>query len=152
MPYSLAMGGGGARVGGRPAPSTGSYFFAIWWAFLLLFSIKGAFSLRFFPYWGPFSPYGVFLLLFFSVRGGLFCLYGGLFLGLSPPPTKISAGVHAFSNGFQGSPLVNSFQCILQYSRAIRTTVWRSLVCASHFISKSKIIKIKLFNYISACI
>ena len=160
-PWAPARGGGKSN---RPPPPPLEIFFSLMGAsFATFFTIVGAFLLLssivgdvfacyvflfmegpFPPCEGPFHHMGAFLLLF--------SLYFKSFFRLVPPPTKISGGVHAFGNGFQGSPLINSFQCILQYSRAIRTTVWCSLVCDSHIISKSKIITIKLFNYISACI
>ena len=45
----------------------------------------GAFLLRFSHFWGPFC--------YFLLNGG------GLFLGLPPPPTKMSAGAHDCKKG-----------------------------------------------------
>ena len=70
------LAGGGARVGRG---------LAILGAFLLLFLHMGASLLRFSHFWGPFC--------YFLLHGG------GLFLGLPPPPTKISAVAHDCKEG-----------------------------------------------------
>ena len=81
----------GARRGGggksRPsAPHLEKLiFFAILGAFLLLFLHMGAFLLRFYQ---------------FGISFGYFLFHGvGFFLGLPPPPTKISAGTHDCKDG-----------------------------------------------------
>ena len=141
-----------SRVGGPLPPH--NFFLAIWGGLLATFLHYGGLFCYVFLFMGGLFHHvrGIFTIWeFFNCY---FYLHRGAFFKLAtpPPPTKMSAGVHVFGNGFQSSPLINSFQCILQYSKAIRTTVWCSLVCASHIISRSKIITIKLFNYISPCI
>ena len=89
--WALA-GGGGARVGRAPPPSTiKKYFWAILGAFLLLFLHMGAFLLRFSHFGGLFAMWGPFR--YFLLHGG------GLFLACPPPPTKISAGAHDCKEG-----------------------------------------------------
>ena len=77
-----------ARVGRRPPPlplENKKSFGALLGAFLLLFLHMGAYLLRFSHFWGPFY--------YFLLHGG------GFFLGLPPPPTKISAGAHDCKEG-----------------------------------------------------
>ena len=76
-----APAGGGKSRPSPPPPSKKGSFLAILWAFLLRFSHFGGL----FTMWGPFCH--------FLLHGG------GLFLGLPPPPTKISAGAHDCKEG-----------------------------------------------------
>ena len=84
---SWAPAGERGRVGRRPSPLEKS-FWAILGAFLLLFLHMG--------------PYGGLFATFFLFLGGFLLLvtsWWGTFLGLPPPPTKISAGAHDCKEG-----------------------------------------------------
>ena len=75
-------GGGDARVGRRPLPSSLSKkksFLAILGAFLLLFLHMGTFLLRFSHFCGPFHHVGAFSLLFTSWWGPFLSMLPGNF-------------------------------------------------------------------------
>ena len=77
----------GARVGRRPSPPLENKK-------KVFFAILGAFLLRFSSYGGLFAT---------------FYLMVGAFLGLAPPPTKISAGAHDCKEGSKGCMLPGNF-------------------------------------------
>ena len=83
---------------------------AIFGGLFATFSSYGGLFATFFSFWGPFR--------YFLLHGG------GLFLGLPPPPTKISAGAHNSKEGSRAcSPemflcdrnLVSSGQILLRF-------------------------------------
>ena len=78
------MGGPEARVGAHPSPIWKKVF-PYFVAFCYLFSMLGPFSNVFYLWRRPFAT--------FSPCGRP--LWGD-FLGLPPPPTKISAGAHEY--------------------------------------------------------
>ena len=84
-------GEGRARVGRRLPPSKFFLFVAILGAFLLFFFIRGPFCYVFLMLGGPFTMWGLFC--YFLLHDG------SLFLGLPPPPTKISADAHDCNEG-----------------------------------------------------
>ena len=82
----------------RPSPPLEEKIGRLYWGpFLLLFLHMGAFLLRFSPFWGPFHHVGAFC--HFLLHGG------GLFLGLPPLSSKISAGAHDCKEGSRACSL-----------------------------------------------
>ena len=92
-----ALTGGGARVGRRPPPPPPKIkikFFGLNIGGLFAtFSSYGVLFATFFSFWGPFHHVGAFSLLFTS--------WWRPFLGLAPPPTKISACAHDCKEGLR---------------------------------------------------
>ena len=86
-------GGGGGKS--RPSPPPLEKILGLYWGpFCYFFFIWGPFCYFFFiwgPFWHVFLIFGAFWLLFTS--------WCRPFLGLPPPPTKISAGAHDCKEG-----------------------------------------------------
>ena len=76
-------GGGGGKS--RPSPPPPKFFFCYIGGLFATFSSYGGLFATFFSFWVPF---------------GYFLFHGvGLFLGLPPLPTKLSAGAHDCKEG-----------------------------------------------------
>ena len=122
--WAPAGGGGGGNSRPSPPPSKiGNNFWGYIGGLFATFSSYGGLSATFFSFWGPFHHVGAFSLLFTS--------WWRPFLGLPPPPTKISAGAHDCKEG--------SRACSPEFFLCERNLVNSGHVCYDFALKMTKI-------------